>query len=96
MCFYLDWELTVDNDTLSRFEQIVKKDFSNLPETYSSYPVELVSKRTIKAAASTSNARASTLIGSLLSTTTLCRALNESSRKTSLTRQKPTPSIQSR
>ncbi|KAM6502521.1 hypothetical protein JOM56_002498 [Amanita muscaria] len=60
MCSYLDWELTVDNDTLSRFERIVKKDFSNAQETYPSYPVEMVSKRAIKAAASTSSTPVST------------------------------------
>ncbi|KAL4268494.1 Cyclin-like protein [Pleurotus pulmonarius] len=54
MCSYLDWELTVDNPILANFETMVKRDFRG-PGPYPTYSLQLVSKRAIKAAASTSN-----------------------------------------
>ncbi|PFH52124.1 hypothetical protein AMATHDRAFT_2374 [Amanita thiersii Skay4041] len=53
MCSYLDWELTVDSETLQRFERAVRKDFSLQQDNYPSYPVEMVSKRAIRAVTST-------------------------------------------
>jgi hypothetical protein len=53
MCSYLDWELNVDSETMSRFERAVKKDFSQQQDSYPTYPVEMVSKRAVRAAVST-------------------------------------------
>ncbi|KAK2463132.1 hypothetical protein APHAL10511_004787 [Amanita phalloides] len=53
MCSYLDWELNVDSETLARFERAVRKDFSQQQDSYPSYSVEMVSKRAVRAAAST-------------------------------------------
>ncbi|KAF8633442.1 hypothetical protein AX17_004612 [Amanita inopinata Kibby_2008] len=53
MCSYLDWELTVDSETLQRFERAIKKDFSLQQDNYPQYSVEMVSKRAIRAASST-------------------------------------------
>ncbi|KAF8891780.1 hypothetical protein BD779DRAFT_1610504 [Infundibulicybe gibba] len=53
MCNYLDWELSVDSGTLEDFERALRKDFAtNGP--YPNYPVQMVSKRAVKAALSTS------------------------------------------
>ncbi|KAF8622681.1 hypothetical protein AX15_006783 [Amanita polypyramis BW_CC] len=52
MCSYLDWELNVDSDTLAGFERAVKKDFAQQQDSYTPYPVEMVSKRAIRAAVS--------------------------------------------
>ncbi|KAG7091093.1 hypothetical protein E1B28_010148 [Marasmius oreades] len=53
MCNYLDWELTVDNPILSHFEVAVKQDFSNPQGPFPTYSLQMVSKRAIKAASST-------------------------------------------
>ncbi|KAL0072483.1 hypothetical protein AAF712_000246 [Marasmius tenuissimus] len=52
MCNYLDWELTVDNPILSNFEALVKQDFSSTQGSYPTYSLQMVSKRAIKAASS--------------------------------------------
>ncbi|KAF9268632.1 cyclin-like protein [Marasmius fiardii PR-910] len=53
MCNYLDWELTVDNPILSNFEAAVKQDFSGPQGPFPTYSLQMVSKRAIKAASST-------------------------------------------
>ncbi|KAL9712029.1 hypothetical protein Ac2012v2_005105 [Leucoagaricus gongylophorus] len=55
MCGYLDWEITVDNETLSKFESTVLQDFSVDREQYPNYSNIMVSRRAARAAASTSN-----------------------------------------
>ncbi|KAJ7178777.1 hypothetical protein C8R43DRAFT_1189312 [Mycena crocata] len=55
ICNYLDWELTVDNPILGNFEAMVQRDFP--PDSkgpYPTYSLHMVSKRVVKAAASTS------------------------------------------
>ncbi|KAL0067940.1 hypothetical protein AAF712_005109 [Marasmius tenuissimus] len=52
MCNYLDWELTVDNPILSNFEALVKQDFSSTQASYPTYSLQMVSKRAVKAASS--------------------------------------------
>ncbi|KAJ7163425.1 hypothetical protein C8R43DRAFT_1171322 [Mycena crocata] len=55
MCNYLDWELTVDNPILGKFEAMVQRDFPpNSRGPYPTYSLHMVSKRVAKAAASTS------------------------------------------
>jgi len=54
MCSYLEWELTVDDPILSKFEVMVTRDFASSDGPFPSYPLSLVSKRAAKAAASTS------------------------------------------
>ncbi len=51
---YLDRELNVDGETMTRFKRAAKKDFSQQQESYPTHPVEMVSKRATGAAASTS------------------------------------------
>ena len=53
MCSYLDWELNVNSETMASFENTVKKDFSREQDSYPTYPVEMVSKRAVKAVSST-------------------------------------------
>ena len=55
MCGYLDWEINVDNEILSKFESALLRDFGVDREEYPNYPNEMVSRRAAKAAASTSN-----------------------------------------
>lgn len=51
MCGYLEWELTVDNPILSNFQAMVDHDFMS-PPPYPTYSLQQVSRRAIKAAAS--------------------------------------------
>ncbi|KAF5311404.1 hypothetical protein D9611_011597 [Ephemerocybe angulata] len=53
MCNYLDWELTVDDPILSNFETAVRQDFARDRRQYPNYPLTMVSKRAVRAAAST-------------------------------------------
>ncbi|KAF9529701.1 hypothetical protein CPB83DRAFT_852012 [Crepidotus variabilis] len=55
MCNYLDWELTVDDPILSNFEAAVKKDFKETRSSYPNYPTAFVSKRALRALASSTN-----------------------------------------
>ncbi|KAF5355148.1 hypothetical protein D9756_005453 [Leucocoprinus leucothites] len=55
MCGYLDWEITVDNDVLKRFETALFQDFGVDREQYPNYQNAMVSRRAARAAASTSN-----------------------------------------
>jgi hypothetical protein len=55
MCGYLDWEITVDNDVLSKFEAALYQDFGVDRDQYPNYSNTMVSRRAVRAAASTSN-----------------------------------------
>lgn len=55
MCGYLDWEINVDNEILTNFENALRQDFSVDREHYPNYPNTMVSRRAARAAASTSN-----------------------------------------
>ncbi|KAL0578906.1 hypothetical protein V5O48_003097 [Marasmius crinis-equi] len=52
MCNYLDWDLTVDNSTLSCFEDTLKQDFGSSRGPYPSYFSQVVSKRMVEVASS--------------------------------------------
>lgn len=45
MCGFLDWDLTIDHLTLSRFSEAVTSDFSTSYQDYPSYSYDMVSKR---------------------------------------------------
>lgn len=55
MCGYLDWEITVDNEILTRFEDALQRDFAVDQYNYPHYSNTMVSRRAARAAASTSN-----------------------------------------
>jgi len=55
MCGYLDWEINVDNETLVSFEAALRRDFSADSDHYPNYHNGMVSRRAVRAAASTSN-----------------------------------------
>ncbi|KXN85284.1 PHO85 cyclin-2 [Leucoagaricus sp. SymC.cos] len=55
MCGYLDWEINVDNEILTSFESALRHDFGVDREHYPNYPNSMVSRRAVRAAASTSN-----------------------------------------
>ena len=52
MYSYLDWELNVDSEIMTLFERTVRKDLSQQQESYSTYPVEMVFKCTVRTAIS--------------------------------------------
>ncbi|RDB25261.1 PHO85 cyclin-2 [Hypsizygus marmoreus] len=53
MCSYLDWELSVDDNILTTFEERLREDFKSADGPYPTFPLSMVSKRAAKAAAST-------------------------------------------
>lgn len=79
MCNYLDWELTVDNPILSNFEASVKADFASTQSTYPTYSLQMVSKRAVKAASSST----ATPIPEPHSTTSPIPAFSQSQRHAS-------------
>ncbi|TFK33907.1 hypothetical protein BDQ12DRAFT_585610, partial [Crucibulum laeve] len=54
MCYYLDWELVVDNAMLHQFELAVTANFSKDSSNYPTFPAFMVSKRAQRSAASSS------------------------------------------
>ncbi|KAF7782692.1 hypothetical protein Agabi119p4_2068 [Agaricus bisporus var. burnettii] len=55
MCGYLDWEIVVDNETLTSFEGAIRRDFSSDRDSYPSYPNVMVSRRAALVASTTNS-----------------------------------------
>lgn len=55
MCGYLDWEIVVDNETLTSFEGAIRRDFSSDRDSYPSYPNVMVSRKAALVASTTNS-----------------------------------------